>query len=120
MDEIEVRLRRDGYRRGKKGLLNYIRRLETERDAAVGPAPATPDEGGDLIADVHIGTINRLVAERNEARDALAAAEARIAAVQKLIDDARERNDSPLLILTDVEEALSVEATGTEGGGGHE
>jgi hypothetical protein len=31
MDEIEIRLRKHGYRRGKKGLLDYIRRLETER-----------------------------------------------------------------------------------------
>jgi hypothetical protein len=95
-----------------------------------GPTPATPD----VLAD-H-AYIDRLVAERNEARAALAAAEAERDATNALISSARISLDQVTaegdvlagivhaleVELASIKEgrALSVEAAGTEGGGGHE
>jgi hypothetical protein len=112
----------------------------------VGPAPATPDESADVAAiRVRWNDMPRSIA-REDVRyllDALAAAGARIAAALELhpkIEDPRHgccahpklcdghspecggkdhginRPDWPCQTV----HALSVEATGTEGGGGHE
>jgi hypothetical protein len=111
----------------------------------VGPAPATPDEGGDteswlrgLLADcVEVRdrlreTFKKVAIERDEARAALAAAEARIVAALKqhtrdnyppLGDFCIECTHEPQLFVPwpcPTVRALSVEAAGTEGGGGHE
>jgi hypothetical protein len=67
-----------------------------------GPAPATPD------GHVPLGFHLTVVAERD-------AAEARIAAALKLVNG---RDD--VWRWDQVRRALSVEASGTEGGGGHE
>jgi hypothetical protein len=106
----------------------------------VGPAPATPDEGasyepGQPISDdwrrsyerLTTGKLARLyelaMKERGEARAALAAAEARIAAALEIHNGdlcgvcmVGRFVDGPC----DTYRALSVEAAGTEGGGGHE
>jgi len=82
-----------------------------------GPAPATPDEGEHPLNIVDYITANQgLARQLVEARDALAAAEAErddaraaVAQLQASLDGALRLN-----------RALSVEATGTEGGGGHE
>jgi hypothetical protein len=123
-------------------LYNGRLRLKIPAADVVGPAPATPDEGGDNAY------IDRLVAERNATRIALAAAEAkRDEDVQSLLSaliqqewtlpygaSVRDYPDAASLRLADREaeqmnreavarllaaaRALSVEAAGTEGGGG--
>jgi hypothetical protein len=83
-----------------------------------GPAPATPDEG-----HVPLGFHLTVVADRNEALAALAAAETERDAYEqestrrgtRVIELERRLSDAQARI-----RALSVEAAGPEGGGGHE
>jgi hypothetical protein len=98
------------------------RRVYIRAADVVGPAPATPDKGERL------GEL-RGKALRN-ALDALAAAEARIEAVIELHNpvyffdrgEACETCDEdwPCATILATRRALSVEAAGPEGGGGHE
>jgi len=73
----------------------------------VGPAPATPDEGRGTIRAIS-DDMYTFRAQRDEARAALAAAEARIAAVVAL--DAEEYTYNGLIAVEDLRRALSVEA----------
>jgi c-di-AMP phosphodiesterase-like protein len=108
-------------------------------DHRVGPAPATPDERDEQITELEWAfdradkQVQRVTAERDEARAALATAEAERDAAAKVADDALEILDRLAAFglhpekqgdlyekVAALRRALSVEATGTEGGGGHE
>jgi hypothetical protein len=88
----------------------------------VGPAPATPDAGGETIRAIS-DDMYTFRAQRDEARDALAAAEAERDALRDRLTaalTAANQIQASLDGAIRLNRALSVEAAGTKGGGGHE
>jgi len=103
---IEAPLRKDGYYWVTVPTCCGEPFLTAAADV-VGPAPATPHEGGETIRAIS-DDMYTFRAQRDEARAALAAAEARIAAVVAL--DAEEYTYNGLIAVEDLRRALSVEA----------
>jgi len=103
--------------------------LDVHRADIVGSAPANRDEEKDIeswLRDLLAGCVGvrarlrvsfkKVATERDEARAALATAEARIAAALAVVDNWHGYD----FLAHEIRRALSVEAAGTEGGGGHE
>jgi hypothetical protein len=99
----------------------------------VGPAPATPDEGSDRLAAVEAErdatnalissariSLDQVTAERDAYRATLASVQEWCAARRhNPYDYVRDTVHEITAVLDRHRHTLSVEATGTEGGGGH-